>query len=153
MHTSTRMLVCGWAERCHSVPSPLVGEGQGEGYNKHSICFASQVQHMQPAAVLGSVHGSKLSALCVVATPLPVPPPQGGREPWGAHLRNSRNAPAAHFQRCVHALARKRGRTELRGDSSSAHLALAALAAVSLAQRRRRLRRHAVVCRLLIGIG
>src|SRR5215470_11133487 len=22
-----------WAERCHIVPSPLVGEGQGEGYN------------------------------------------------------------------------------------------------------------------------
>src|SRR5262245_17687810 len=31
-------------------------------------------------------------AQCLVATPLPVPPPQGGREPCGAHLRNS-NAP------------------------------------------------------------
>src|SRR5262245_47495574 len=34
--TSTRMLVCGWAERCHSVPSPLAGEGQGEGYGKRT---------------------------------------------------------------------------------------------------------------------
>src|SRR5262249_32790955 len=42
MHTCTRMLVCGWAERCHSVPSPLVGEGQGEGYNKHCVCFTSE---------------------------------------------------------------------------------------------------------------
>src|SRR5215467_16217100 len=44
MHTSTRMLVCGWAERCHSVPSPLAGEGQGEGYNTHCICFAPVAQ-------------------------------------------------------------------------------------------------------------
>src|SRR5215831_3268204 len=101
MHTSARMLVCGWAERCHSVPSPLVGEGQGEGYNKYSICFASEVQHIQPATVLGSVHGSKLYALCFVATPLPVPPPQGGREPCGAHLRNSLNAPAALPEICA----------------------------------------------------
>src|SRR6266545_587797 len=56
----TRMLACQWAERCHSVPSPHVGEGQGGGYNKatarvsdprlnhrtldisnlHRICFA-----------------------------------------------------------------------------------------------------------------
>src|SRR5262245_6448890 len=26
-------------ERCHSVPSPLAGEGKGGGYNKHSGCF------------------------------------------------------------------------------------------------------------------
>src|SRR5262249_48919581 len=72
-----------------------------EGYNKYSICFASEVQHIQPATVLGSVHGSKLYALCFVATPLPVPPPQGGREPCGAHLRNSLNAPAALPEICA----------------------------------------------------
>src|SRR5262249_14577728 len=32
----------------------------------------------------------RLLARRFAATPLPVPPPQGGREPCGAHLRNSR---------------------------------------------------------------
>src|SRR5690349_13809159 len=26
-----------WAEQCHNVPSPLVGEGQGEGYNSAAL--------------------------------------------------------------------------------------------------------------------
>jgi hypothetical protein len=30
---------CDCAEPCHSVPSPLVGEGQGEGYNRHRACL------------------------------------------------------------------------------------------------------------------
>src|SRR5262249_24922752 len=47
MHTSTRMLVCGWAERCHMVPSPLAGEGQGGGYNTHCLCFVSVAQQMR----------------------------------------------------------------------------------------------------------
>jgi hypothetical protein len=40
---------------------------------------------------------------CFVATPLPVPPPQGGREPCGAHLRDSRNLPAKRSRDvCMH---------------------------------------------------
>jgi hypothetical protein len=26
-----------WAELCHNVPSPLVGEGQGEGYDVRCV--------------------------------------------------------------------------------------------------------------------
>src|SRR5438552_13876285 len=33
-----------------------------------------------------------------IATPLPVPPPQGGREPCGTHLRNSQ---PAEFEMCA----------------------------------------------------
>src|SRR5215510_7592529 len=41
-----------------------------------------------------------LRARRLIATPLPVPPPQGGRERCGTHLRNSRNVPAEPlFQR------------------------------------------------------
>jgi hypothetical protein len=40
-------------ERCHNVPSPLVGEGQGGGWRQ--------------------IRNSTI-------TPLPTPPPQGGRE-------------------------------------------------------------------------
>src|SRR5215467_2880964 len=35
------MLGCNRAEQCHSVPSPLAGEGQGEGYHTHCICCVS----------------------------------------------------------------------------------------------------------------
>jgi hypothetical protein len=32
----TRFPGCGWAEQCHIVPSPLVGEGQGEGWQRRT---------------------------------------------------------------------------------------------------------------------
>src|ERR1051325_7423003 len=38
-HTEiTRMLRCRCVGRCRSVPSPLVGKGQGGGYNEHRAC-------------------------------------------------------------------------------------------------------------------
>src|SRR5262249_34698997 len=81
--TPTRMNSWKWAEQCHIVPSPLAGEGQGEGYNTHCVSLLSRVP-------TNSVLESKIALATVfVATPLPVPPPQGGRERCGAHLRNS----------------------------------------------------------------
>src|SRR5262245_60738997 len=102
MHTSTRMLVCGWAERCHMVPSPLAGEGQGGGYNTHCFCFVSVAQQMR-ASCWSRVflHRTNFALGCVVATPLPFPPPQGGREPCGTHLRISCNVPAALPKMCA----------------------------------------------------
>src|SRR5882724_12828286 len=92
----TRMLACQWAERCHSVPSPHVGEGQGGGYSKQRPCLRSETQsphsrYLEPAQDM-------LRTVCFVATPLPVPPPHGGREPCGTHLRNSR---PAQFEICA----------------------------------------------------
>src|SRR5215510_12225656 len=76
-------------EQCHSVPSPLVGEGQGGGVaiaHRARSCFRSI-----GAAFVGCRIGNNRCACC---TPLPVPPPQGGRERCGAHLRNSHDVPA-----------------------------------------------------------
>src|SRR5262249_32790954 len=87
-----------------AFPPPLWGRDRERGTTS-----TASVLHRKPR-LLGSVRGSKLYALCFVAAPLPGPPAQGGREPCGAHLRNSRSVPAAHFRRCVHALALPRGR-------------------------------------------
>src|SRR5437867_2214314 len=70
----TRKRACGWAEQCHSVPSPHVGEGQGGGYNTHRICFLSDARQMQTAVVLESAHRlSSGSALCRHPPPCPSP--------------------------------------------------------------------------------
>src|SRR5207237_2560646 len=42
---------------------------------------------------------NKFHARCLIATPLPVPPPQGGREPCGTHLRHSPPAKLDMLQR------------------------------------------------------
>src|SRR6266850_3906419 len=81
MHSSVSIYVnaaCGRAEQCHRVPSPLVGEGQGEGFNTNCLRFIPVIRQMQPAVVLELVYEPR--ARCFVATPLPVPPPQGGRD-------------------------------------------------------------------------
>jgi hypothetical protein len=110
---------CGWAERCHSVPSPHVGEGQG--YNRHGIFCYRRPTNAAPSVLASWVFAQEyLCARCFIATPLPVPPPHGGREPCGTRLRNS----LLRSLRYVHALALPRGRTELTGDSNSSHLAL-----------------------------
>src|SRR6266702_3164014 len=80
MNTSrayARMLACDWAELCHSVPSPLVGEGQGEGYNTHCLCFVSAVQQMRPAVALESTHETGL-ALNAPSPPLSLSLPHKG---------------------------------------------------------------------------
>jgi hypothetical protein len=104
---------CGWAERCHSVPSPHVGEGQG--YNRHGIFCYRRPTNAAPSVLASWVFAQEyLCARCFIATPLPVPPPHGGREPCGTHLRNS----LLCNLRCVHALARKWGPRAKRNDLS-----------------------------------
>jgi hypothetical protein len=63
-----------WAEQCHIVPSPLAGEGQGEGYNTHCICFDSQ--QIQPT-VVQSVRGSNFT-LGALSPPLSLSLPHKG---------------------------------------------------------------------------
>src|SRR5207245_5923196 len=100
-----------------------------------------------------------------VATPLPVPPPQGGREPCGAHLRNSRNVPAgplphlrpwlsACLERTERVLAPRRRQDEARIHDRSRHqtrrprlppsLPVLALLAQALSRARRRRCLHCV---------
>src|SRR5262245_10870638 len=45
-------------------------------------------------------------------TPLPVPPPQGGRERCGTAFAPIKGSIRVHVRRCEHALALSRGRTE-----------------------------------------
>src|SRR5262245_4917252 len=44
VQVATRVLGCSRAEQCHIVPSPLVGEGQGEGYIQARHLFVAQDQ-------------------------------------------------------------------------------------------------------------
>src|SRR5215471_13935761 len=83
---------------------PPCGGGTGRGV----AAFGSYPRSASPHAARSPFCGREESRLqCFVATPLPVPPPQGGREPCGAHLRTSHDMPCV--QRCVHALVRRRG--------------------------------------------
>jgi flagellar L-ring protein precursor FlgH len=52
----------GWAEQCHSVPSPLVGEGQGEGYNRSCACQLVEAQCTQCLALASHKISFLLSA-------------------------------------------------------------------------------------------
>ena len=76
-----------------SFPPPLWGRDRERGGDKHRPRGSSRPQTRKRwlAAFIGSQHETDPVR---VFTPLPVPPPQGGREPWGAHLRNSRNKSA-----------------------------------------------------------
>jgi hypothetical protein len=91
---------------------PPCGGGTGRGVQQRCFWFVSTIRQVTPnAAGRRSRVGEESRLQCFVATPLPVPPPQGGREPWGTHLRNSHNVPVG-FQRYVPALGLSRGRTE-----------------------------------------
>ena len=59
-----------------SVPSPLVGEGQGGGSTRAVSAGATPTPNPSPQG-----GGEQKTAVSAVATPLPSPPPQGGREP------------------------------------------------------------------------
>jgi hypothetical protein len=72
-----------WAEQCPSVPSPLVGEGQGEGYNTHSICFASLDRQTQPTLVPESADGTSFT-LSTLSPPLSLSLPHKGGGNRGA---------------------------------------------------------------------
>jgi hypothetical protein len=71
----TRMERCKSDEQYHIVPSPLAGEGQGEGWR--------QTPNLRSPPSLSLPRTRAFT---------PVFAGYGGREPWGANLRNSRSA-------------------------------------------------------------
>jgi len=75
----------------HSVPSPLAGEEQGGGYNQPGDCYQYDTENLSlgTLSMFGIYARKQRHARHPASTPLPVPPPQGGREPCGAHLRNA----------------------------------------------------------------
>src|SRR5262245_6951112 len=71
------MHVWRWAEPCHNVPSPRVGEGQGGGYNAHCICFVPEAQQ-KPAVALKSVRSTSFTLGLLSPPPsLPLPHHKG----------------------------------------------------------------------------
>jgi tripartite-type tricarboxylate transporter receptor subunit TctC len=81
-----------------SVPHgslPPCGGGTGRGVATHSERAIVTLQKDVTPLCLERTSLAADAALAV--TPLPVPPPQGGREPCGARLRNARIALAALF--------------------------------------------------------
>src|SRR6266478_5184686 len=98
MHTSTSANEYADAvwRRGRVVPQrslPPCGGGTGRGVATNTEREARLVHRL--ATMGGCIYRvatwNRCSACC---TPLPVPPPQGGREPWGTHLRNSSNVSA-----------------------------------------------------------
>src|SRR5258708_6007243 len=73
-----------WGRAMPQGSLPPCGGGTRRGVQNALRLFLSSVQQTPPAAVA--------SRSVLRRYPSPCPPPQGGREPWGAHLRNSRNA-------------------------------------------------------------
>src|SRR5882672_6552857 len=78
-------------QTCHSVPSPPAGEGQGGGCDKRSYCcqYDAELRSLETLSTSELESNKQLHAQRSNSTPLPVPPPQGGRERCGSHLRNS----------------------------------------------------------------
>src|SRR6266705_2206343 len=82
-----------WAELRHSVPSPLAGRDRERGGDQSPsgrlVSYAAP-QHESPENCFRQ--DSDRRQLCACVTPLPVPPPQGGRERCSAALPISSNA-------------------------------------------------------------
>jgi hypothetical protein len=103
----------GVANGATAFPPPLWGRDRERGKQQAQLLFSYQRFNRCSKCcgpLFPSLFIAKASRSVFVTTPLPVPPPQGGREPWGPHLRNSRSAFADRLQRCVHALALAQGR-------------------------------------------
>src|SRR5437868_14534645 len=111
VHPQTHCLSCEGA--CPTVPSPLVGEGQEWGRTRTvSVSCSDPMNASQPP--FASLWTKRASRSVFVATPLPVPPPQGGRERCGTTLPNSRQHPRICLQTYLFVDMCKR----LRGDDS-----------------------------------
>src|SRR5438105_12474847 len=79
-----------------SVPHrslPPCGGGTGRGVNANAECAAKLLLLRQGGQAIS--HGALTANSVLMATLLPVPPPQGGRERCGAGLRNASSAFAA----------------------------------------------------------
>src|SRR5215510_2461153 len=75
----------------HTVPSPPAGEGQGGGCNKHCGGFQTDTGKgsAQTLSISDVYDRKQRRARYSNSTPLPVPPPQGGRERCGTAVRTS----------------------------------------------------------------
>src|SRR5882757_10023593 len=77
MHTSRIALVVSCEGACHTVPSPHVGEGQGEGWRQSTRCEADPVQVRDiESAVIESRIGDTVRCLLY---PSPCPSPTWGQ--------------------------------------------------------------------------
>src|SRR5690349_19970747 len=92
--TRTRMRCWRSDEQRHIVPSPLAGEGQGGGYNTLSSCCCPLTKTWHPTRF----RRIDFERRAQWRTPLPVPPPQGGRERCGVALP-TRSAALAYLPR------------------------------------------------------
>jgi hypothetical protein len=85
----------------HMVPSPLVGEGQGEGWPQSTEDEAPpdwRTVNGCRAGLIGSVDTNQKQR-CY--TPLPVPPPQGGGNVVALLCPSPSNAPACGSEMCA----------------------------------------------------
>src|SRR5215475_10453056 len=67
-------------DRCVGVPSPLAGEGQGGGCLWATVAPLIHTLSMRPHFIIYAALDWSQVRLAIAATPLPNPPPQGGRE-------------------------------------------------------------------------
>src|SRR5438132_5152860 len=99
MHTSQTPLAVSCEDACRTVPSPLAGPHKGGGTGRGVAINAARAK-----LILRVDQNTKSNENCFCprrienrhhpcCTPLPVPPPQGGRERCGTALRI--------FQRCA----------------------------------------------------
>jgi hypothetical protein len=110
----------------HTVPSPhspsqtgvnalMPGGGTGRGVataHRARTCFCAQIPEIRSLG--GFVRhriGNNRSAGC---TPLPVPPPHGGRERCGTALPHRSRCIRVRVRTCLHAIAPSRGRQQSR---------------------------------------
>src|SRR5882724_12215985 len=110
--------------RATRFPPPMWGrdrEGGGDGAPRADLLQRADSRNQESCNAFARHRiENNRSAGC---TPLPVPPPHGGRERCGTALPHLSRCIPVRVKTCVHALALPRGRTELGGDSNSSHLA------------------------------
>ena len=81
---------------CHTVPSPLAGEGQGEGYNKHCACFKSEAEQEELAPPSIELRHRFRIALGTLSPPLPLSLPHKGGGNDVAPLRPTAASKSLH---------------------------------------------------------
>src|SRR5262245_39065174 len=59
LHKLSRMNRSRWAEPCRTVPSPLVGEGQGEGWRRSAKQAAGPCADSKPRAAILLISDAK----------------------------------------------------------------------------------------------
>jgi len=92
----------------HSVPSPLAGEGQGGGYNRHCICFHSICFQFEAGqnnpecfSCLGSAQRTSF-ALGALSPPLSLSlPRKGGGNVVALAFANRAMSLRMHFEMCA----------------------------------------------------